>query len=46
MWRAKVSVLKFIQVLVFSNIYEMEREGRPGKVARLLFDAIIDRQVR
>ncbi|KIH47202.1 hypothetical protein ANCDUO_22743 [Ancylostoma duodenale] len=45
MWRAKVSVLKFIQALVFSNIYEMERGGRPAKVTRLLFDAIIDRQM-
>ncbi|EYC04047.1 hypothetical protein Y032_0090g2384 [Ancylostoma ceylanicum] len=45
MWRAKVSVLKFIQALVFSNIYEMERGGRPAKITRLLFDAIIDRQM-
>ncbi|KAK6017839.1 hypothetical protein OSTOST_16631, partial [Ostertagia ostertagi] len=41
----KVSVLKFIQVLVFSNIYELEKKFRPAKVLRLLYDAIIDHQV-
>ncbi|KAK6018726.1 hypothetical protein OSTOST_15679, partial [Ostertagia ostertagi] len=32
LWRVKVSVLKFIQVLVFSNIYELEKKFRPAKV--------------
>ncbi|KJH47940.1 hypothetical protein DICVIV_05960 [Dictyocaulus viviparus] len=45
LWRVKVSVLKFIQVLVFSNIYEMEKDSRPTKVVRLLYDAIIDHQM-
>ncbi|WKY03229.1 hypothetical protein Q1695_004740 [Nippostrongylus brasiliensis] len=45
LWRAKVSVLKFIQVLVFSNIYELEKGIRPNKVLRLLFDSIIDPQL-
>ncbi|XGW27629.1 hypothetical protein V3C99_007881 [Haemonchus contortus] len=45
LWRVKVSVLKFIQILVFSNIYELEKEARPSKVSRLIFDAIIDHQM-
>ncbi|KAK6750530.1 hypothetical protein RB195_002480 [Necator americanus] len=44
-WRVKVSVLKFVQVLVFSNVYELERGDRAHKVARLLFDAVVDRQM-
>ncbi|XGW27632.1 hypothetical protein V3C99_007882, partial [Haemonchus contortus] len=44
LWRVKVSVLKFIQVLVFSNIYELEKGSRPPKVSRLIFDAIVDHQ--
>ncbi|PIO71575.1 hypothetical protein TELCIR_06519 [Teladorsagia circumcincta] len=45
LWRVKVSVLKFIQSLVFSNIYELEKKFRPAKVLRLLYDAIVDHQV-
>ncbi|VDM52991.1 unnamed protein product [Angiostrongylus costaricensis] len=44
LWRVKVSVLKFIKVLVFSNIYELEKATRPEKVLRLLYDAIVDPQ--
>ncbi|KAK6060644.1 hypothetical protein COOONC_01693 [Cooperia oncophora] len=46
LWRVKVSVLKFVQILVFSNIYELEKGIRPAKVLRLLYDAIIDHQSR
>ncbi|KAK5978777.1 hypothetical protein GCK32_001503 [Trichostrongylus colubriformis] len=45
LWRVKVSVLKFTQVLVFSNIYELEKGIRPAKVLNLIHDAIIDKQV-
>ncbi|VDP01673.1 unnamed protein product [Heligmosomoides polygyrus] len=44
LWRVRVSVLKFLQVLVFSNIYVLEMDQRPKKVVRLLFEAITDQQ--
>ncbi|CAJ0602003.1 unnamed protein product [Cylicocyclus nassatus] len=44
-WHVKIAVLKFLQVLVFLNIYELEHRGRAAKVLRLLFDAISDRQM-
>ncbi|KAE9420130.1 hypothetical protein Angca_004885 [Angiostrongylus cantonensis] len=44
LWRVKVSVLKFIQVLVFSNIYELEKATRREKILKLLYDAIVDPQ--
>ncbi|KHJ93633.1 hypothetical protein OESDEN_06454 [Oesophagostomum dentatum] len=44
-WRARASVLKFLQVLVFSNIYTLEKFHVPKKVVKLLFEALKDRQV-
>ncbi|VDM69650.1 unnamed protein product [Strongylus vulgaris] len=45
LWRVRVSVLKYLQVLVFSNIYILERCSVPTKVIQLLFEALKDRQV-
>ncbi|CAJ0602007.1 unnamed protein product [Cylicocyclus nassatus] len=44
-WRVRVSVLKFIQVLVFSIIYVLENYSAPTNVMQLLFEALKDRQV-
>ncbi|EYC04044.1 hypothetical protein Y032_0090g2383 [Ancylostoma ceylanicum] len=45
LWRVRVSVLKFLQVIVFSNIYILEKFHIPEKVIHLLFDSLRDRQV-
>ncbi|KAK6060645.1 HEAT repeat protein [Cooperia oncophora] len=45
LWRVRVSVLKFLQVIAFSNIYVLEMNERTKKVVRLLFEALIDDQM-
>uniref|UniRef100_A0A7I4YPD5 BLM10_mid domain-containing protein n=2 Tax=Haemonchus contortus TaxID=6289 RepID=A0A7I4YPD5_HAECO len=45
LWRVRVSVLKFLQVIVFSNIYVLEMNQRTKKVVRLLFEALVDSQM-
>ncbi|KAK6750531.1 hypothetical protein RB195_002481 [Necator americanus] len=45
LWRVRVSVLKFLQVIVFSNIYVLEKFDVSKSVIELLFDALRDRQV-
>ncbi|WKY03235.1 hypothetical protein Q1695_004743 [Nippostrongylus brasiliensis] len=45
LWRVRVSVLKFLQVLAFSNVYVFEVNQRPKTVVKLLFEAITDKQM-
>lgn len=44
LWRVKVSVLKFFQVVVFSNVYVYERGNRPDSVAVLVYSGLADEQ--
>ncbi|CAI4233051.1 unnamed protein product [Auanema sp. JU1783] len=43
-WRVKVSVLKYIQVLVFSNVFVCEKNKRRELVTDFLFKALTDVQ--
>ncbi|KAK6018230.1 HEAT repeat protein, partial [Ostertagia ostertagi] len=45
LWRVRVSVLKFLQVIVFSNIYVLEMKQRTKKVVEILFEALVDSQM-
>ncbi|CAI5438505.1 unnamed protein product [Caenorhabditis angaria] len=41
-WRVRLTIIKFVQVLVYSNMFELKKSGRREVFQQLLFDAISD----